>query len=172
MSRFTATSLPPSQKPNNTLRFSTAAAPMTKNLTGQARGRGTLNAISFYDEACGEAYVEKESELGYRPSALALLDGLIALCDRVAAALELELQENAAEFAGLPDPPEETSAAEFLTALSGNTTQADLDAACALGPDADTELAKLRQEEARLMASNPAEEVKMSPAITLGTSIG
>lgn len=131
-----------------------------KELNWPSQGPGNLNAISFYDKACGEAYVERESELGYRPSALALLDGLIALCDRVAAALELELQENAAEFAGLPDPPEETSAAEFLTALSGNTTQADLDAACALDPDVDTELAKLRQEEARLMASNPAEEVK------------
>ena len=121
---------------------------------------GDLNAISFYDEACGDAYVEKESELGYRPSALVLLDGLIDLCDRVAAELELELQQNAAEFTGLPDPPEGTPAADFIGGLSGKTTQAELDAACALDPDADADLANQRQEEARLMASNPAEEIK------------
>ncbi len=39
-----------------------------------------LRAISFYDEACGDEYIGGDSELTYRPSALVLLDGLIALC--------------------------------------------------------------------------------------------
>lgn len=131
-----------------------------KTLEWPSQGPGDLNAISFYDEACGDVYVERESELGYRPSALALLDGLIALCDRVAAELDAEMQANAVEFAGLPDPPEETSAAGFLASLSGKTTKAELDTACELDPAADAELAKFRQEEARLMASNPAEEIR------------
>jgi hypothetical protein len=118
-----------------------------------------LNAVSFYDEACGDAYLEKESELGYRPSALVLLDGLIELCDRVAAAIDAELQANALKAGGLPDVPDETKAAVFLATLSGKTTATGLDAACALDPDSDEELNRLRQEEARLLGSSPDEEI-------------
>ena len=44
-----------------------------------------MKAISFYDEACGDAYIGGDSELTYRPSALLMLDGLIGVCDAVSA---------------------------------------------------------------------------------------
>ncbi len=117
-----------------------------------------LGAVSFYDEACGEAYLRKESELGYRPSALGLLDGLIALCDRVAARLDVELNDNAARVKPLPTPPEDTSAAAFLATLSGETSAEDVEAACALEDGTEAELESLRGEEARLIATDPRKE--------------
>jgi ABC-type uncharacterized transport system ATPase subunit len=117
-----------------------------------------LGAVGFYDEACGEAYLRKESELGYRPSALGLLDGLIALCDRVAARLDAELSDNAVRVKPLPTPPEDSPAAAFLATLSGKTSAEDVEAACALEDGVKAELESLRAEEARLVATDPRKE--------------
>ena len=117
-----------------------------------------LGAISFYDEACGEVYLTKESELGYRPSALTLLDGLIALCDRIAAHLDAELAANAARREALPVPPEGSPAAGFLASLSGRTTGEQIEVACALADGDEVALETLRTEEARLRATDPQNE--------------
>jgi hypothetical protein len=118
-----------------------------------------LGAISFYDEACGDAYLEKDSELGYRPSALSLLDGLIALCDRVKGWIDSQEAANASETRALPDAPEGSSSETFLESVSGKTTKFELDKACELPADADAELNRLRLEEARLQGSDPNAEI-------------
>lgn len=118
-----------------------------------------LGAISFYDEACGDAYLEKDSELGYRPSALSLLDGLIALCDRVKGWADSQEAANASETRALPDAPEGSPSASFLKSISGKTTKSELDGACELPGDADAKLTRLRLEEARLRGSDPSAEI-------------
>lgn len=117
-----------------------------------------LTEISFYDEACGDVYLEVDSELGYRPSSLVLLDQLIALCDRLKLRFEQQLTQNEAAFKGLPRPSEGSPAGAFLATLSGATTSTTVDAALALGPGAAVELGELIQEEARLRLSDPAKE--------------
>jgi energy-coupling factor transporter ATP-binding protein EcfA2 len=117
-----------------------------------------LGAVSFYDDACGEVYLTKESELGYRPSALTLLDGLITLCDRIATCLDVELAANAGRREVLPAPPEGSPAAGFLASLSAKTTSEQVDAACATGDGVDVALEALRGEEARLRATDPQKE--------------
>lgn len=117
-----------------------------------------LGAISFYDEACGDAYIGDESELTYRPAALALLDGLIVVCDAVRKVLDEHLRQNDATRSQLPMVAQNTDAARFLASLAGTTTSAQLDAACALPSDADEQLGALIQEEARLRATNPSKE--------------
>ena len=44
---------------------------------------GRLKQIHFYDEACGNHYLQKETELTYRPSALTLLDSFAKQIERV-----------------------------------------------------------------------------------------
>ena len=46
-----------------------------------------LHRICYFDEGCGDDYIETESDVTYRPSALVLLDGLIGTCDAVRAEL-------------------------------------------------------------------------------------
>lgn len=117
-----------------------------------------LRAISFYDEACGDAYIGGDSELTYRPSALLILDGLIEVCDSVSAILAEDLRENELSRGPLPPVAAGTSAAGFLSTLSGTTTDAELDAACSVPADGDEQLGRLVQEEARLRATDPARE--------------
>lgn len=117
-----------------------------------------LKAISFYDEACGDAYIGGDSELTYRPSALLMLDGLISVCDAVSAVLTDELRENQLRRSPLPAVADGTVAARFLSTLSGTTTDAQLDAACAVPADSGEQLGALIQEEARLRSTDPSKE--------------
>lgn len=119
---------------------------------------GDLGAISFYDEPCGDAYIGGESELTYRPSALSMLDGLIAVCDAVRAVLDERLRLNDAARGPLPTVADGTDGARFLASLSGTTTTAQLDAACVLPADITEQIGVLSQEEARLRATDPAKE--------------
>ncbi len=117
-----------------------------------------LKAISFYDEACGDAYIGGDSELTYRPSALAMLDGLISVCDAVSTVLAKELRENQLTRSPLPAVAEGTEAARFLSTLSGTTTDVQLDAACAMPTEVAEQLGALIQEEARLRSTDPSKE--------------
>ena len=136
--------------------FSSGGVDMTS--TWPDRVSSELKAISFYDEACGDAYIGGDSELTYRPSALLMLDGLISVCDAVSAVLAEELRENQLTRGPLPAVAEGTETARFLSALSGTTTDTQLDAVCAVPPDAGEQLGALIQEEARLRSTDPSKE--------------
>lgn len=117
-----------------------------------------VRAVSFYDEACGDAYIGGDSELTYRPSALVMLDGLITVCDAVSAVLGEDLRQNQLARGPLPSVAEGTDAARFLSALSGTTTDTQVDAACAVPANAGEQFGTLIQEEARLRATDPSKE--------------
>ena len=117
-----------------------------------------LAAIKFYDEACGDTYLETESELSYRPSALLILDQLIEVCDKLRGRIEAQLLENSGATVALPVAPDGCSAASFLNGLGGRTTDAEFDAAAKLATDAEKRYAKLVAEEVRLRATDPAKE--------------
>jgi len=136
--------------------FSVAGADMTATWPDSIGSE--LRAVSFYDEACGDTYIGGDSELTYRPSALVMLDGLIAICDAVRAVLDERLHENSASRGLMPTVPDGTEGARFLATLTGSTSPAQLDAACAAPDDASEQLGALLREEARLRATDPSRE--------------
>jgi energy-coupling factor transporter ATP-binding protein EcfA2 len=142
--------------PEAIVRFESDGVALEATWPGEAAT--PLTQICFYDEECGDAYVSTESELTYRPSALALLDGLIRACDAVRVALESALTTNQLARIQFPDVPPGTAAARFLSTLSGDTTAAELDVACGLPKDANEEIARLIQEEARIRTTDPDKE--------------
>ncbi|MGH3788908.1 MAG: AAA family ATPase [Pseudonocardiaceae bacterium] len=117
-----------------------------------------LQQVHFFDKACGDAYLNTESEITYRPSALILLDQLIAVCDAVRAVVERRLSETDAAKLAMPSVPNGTPAARFVAGLKANTSAADIDAQCQAPADAAEQLGKLLSEEARLKASDPTKE--------------
>ena len=117
-----------------------------------------LSRVCFYDEACGDQYVTVETEMGFRPSALALLDGLIRACDGVRAALDEAAKDSATERDSLPSLHRETRAGLFLAGLSGRSAIPELDALCSLPADATEQVARLLAEANRLDALDPARE--------------
>jgi hypothetical protein blinB_18840 len=114
--------------------------------------------IHFYDEACGNYYLQKETELSYRPSVLRLLDRLIELIDHVHDEIGRRIADEKAKQLSLPSVPEGTSAAFFLSQLSDRTDPGSLDQLFDDHQDLHEKLQKHRQEETRLQATDPTKE--------------
>lgn len=117
-----------------------------------------LQQVHFLDEANGDAYLSTESEITYRPSALVLLDQLIAVCDAVRRDLEQRLRGVDESKQPMPVVPKGTAAARFLNDLKSTTTDAEIVAACAVAADTNEALGRLLSEEARLKVSDPTRE--------------
>jgi len=146
----------------------TATSPQKADITYLLNGTETpttwpnaaddLRAVSFYDDACGDKYLTGDSEMTYRPSSLAIIDQLIALCDRVRVEIENQVTHNRSNRGPFPVLSAGTEAASFLSKLNSTTTEAELDAACALPDGWEARHGWLIQEEARLTATNPMKE--------------
>ena len=61
-----------------------------------------LQRMLFYDGACGSAYIATESDFPYRPSALAVMDGLINACVAMRSRIDVKLDENARSSTTIP----------------------------------------------------------------------
>jgi len=121
---------------------------------------GELGHGHFYDEACGDDYLEHDTALAYRPSVLTVLDRLATGIDEVRKAVGVLVSEVATTGFVRPDVPVGSTADALLNALSGSTKSAEVAVALKVGPTADGDLAKLREEEARLRATDPSREKK------------
>ena len=118
----------------------------------------SLQQVHFYDAACGDDYLDRESELSYRPSILAVFDQLIKYIDMVKASIdELVLASQSTKFVA-PALTPETSVQKFLLNLSGTTPEADVDSLLTLDEMAQQTLAELTLEEARLKTTDPHRE--------------
>jgi hypothetical protein len=118
----------------------------------------TFGRVHFYDEACGNDYLQNETELSYRPSVLSLLDRLVELIDQVSNEIGKRITVEEAKQFSLPNIPDGTSAANFLSELSDRTDPHSLDQLLDAHQDLDKEIQEYRQEEARLRATDPTKE--------------
>ncbi|WP_314273465.1 AAA family ATPase [Actinomyces naeslundii] len=118
----------------------------------------TFGRVHFYDEACGNDYLQNETELSYRPSVLGLLDRLVELIDQVSSEIGKRITVEEAKQFSLPNVPDGTSAANFLSELSDRTDPHSLDQLLDAHQDLDKEIQEYRQEEARLRATDPTKE--------------
>ncbi len=132
--------------------------PEGQEWTWSASPNVELQQIHFYDEACGNAYLSTNSQITYQPSALVLLDRLVAVCDAVRAVLEQRMRDSDLSKSALPSVPADTAAARFLTGLKAATSSEEIDAQCEAPTDAIETLSTLLSEEARLKTSEPAKE--------------
>lgn len=131
-----------------------------------------LRQIHFYDEACGDDYIESETELSYRPSVLKLFDRLIETTDQIRTAIDSLVLANGDSKGALPLLTAGTKAAVFLTGLSATTTEKQINDFVELAPDADEALASLLQEEARMKGTDPGKEkVRLKTASDQLTSL-
>lgn len=116
-----------------------------------------LQRVRFYDEHCGDEYLSHESSVTYRPSALTLLDGLIAVCGKVREELQRRIADLDQERLSLV-LPQGTTANAFLARLSVNTTDQQIDEACTFTSEDADNLGKAIQEVARLETSDATKE--------------
>jgi hypothetical protein len=117
-----------------------------------------VRQVHFYDEACGDIYIESDTEVTYRLSMLQIFDDLVNVSDRVGLRLDGLLAENAAKAVALPVLDTNTPSGAFVNNFSRTTSVADIEAACVLPEGAEERLAWLIAEEHRLKATDPDSE--------------
>ena len=117
-----------------------------------------LSQAHFYDEACGDDYLDRHTELAYRPSVLTLLDELIVQVDAVRAAIDAMIRTNESNAFVRPTVQPGTPADAFLGSLSAATTKQEIDEALLLPAEPKVAHAELVKEEARLKTTDPAKE--------------
>ena len=118
----------------------------------------SLQRVHFYDKACGEDYLDRETELNYRPSVLGVFDQLIRCIDMVKASIDELLRVSQSSKFIPPALTQGTSVQNLLLNLSSTTSEADVDSLLTLGDDAQQKLAALTLEEARLKTTDPHKE--------------
>ena len=120
-----------------------------------------LQRMLFYDGACGAAYIATESDFPYRPSALAVMDGLIDACVAVRTRIDARLDENGRSSTKVPfvaDELNNTDIGRFLNQLSANTSVTSLDALIARFDVSSETIDDLKNEEARLRSADTSKE--------------
>ena len=101
---------------------------------------GRLKQIHFYDEACGNHYLQKETELTYRPSALTLLDNFAKQIERVSNEFEELIKIEQAKTFALPETTTGTKANLLLSSLSPSTSPSAITAILNEHPNLEAEL--------------------------------
>jgi energy-coupling factor transporter ATP-binding protein EcfA2 len=119
-----------------------------------------LRHVHFYDEDCGDDYLESSSELTYRPLIFNYFDELISVIDRVRDELNRKIAKNTEKELLTIEVPDGTAAAAFMNSLSSETTQEEIDQATSAPSDAQQQLANLTSEISRLAATSPEKEVR------------
>ncbi|HEX7680766.1 MAG TPA: hypothetical protein VF713_21705 [Thermoanaerobaculia bacterium] len=120
-----------------------------------------LQRMLFYDGTCGNSYITSESDFPYRPSALFVMDGLIAACVAVRIRIDARLLVNAQTSNELPyvaHEVKETEAGRFLTRLSGIASIQVLDALILQFDESSETIDDLRRQEARLRDTDTSAE--------------
>lgn len=128
-----------------------------ESLAWPESSRPELQRMLFYDAACGSAYIASESDFPYRPSALFVLDGLIAACVALRARIDAKLAENGTsvnQLPAVPDQAQESDAGRFLRDLSGLSPLKSLDALIARFDTAKETIEDLKDQEARLRSAD------------------
>lgn len=117
-----------------------------------------LRQVHFYDEHCGDVYVDSDSEVKYRLSILKLFDDLVAVSERVARQIEQLLADNQGKATALPRLDGNTPSAEFISKFSSATTDPEIDDSCSLPDGVEERLAEVIAEGNRLRATDPESE--------------
>lgn len=116
-----------------------------------------LGRAAFYDEHCGDTYLDSESEISYRPSAIQLLDDLTQVCNGVRAVIDVWRTEKSKPVP-LPAVDGLGAGGVFLESISATTSDEALEAGVACPAGAEQRLEQQVAEVARLRTADPDRE--------------
>lgn len=146
--------------PQATIDYSVAGEATSHTWRSGEQAADDLSQLSFFDRACREVYISRETEAAFRPFGLGLFDELVSVCERVRAEIDRRVGEAGRRTAGLPALDEATEPGRFLRNLTGRTTDEALARATSF-TEADTErLAVLERTDEQLRTGNPRIEAQ------------
>ena len=117
-----------------------------------------LSRVSFYDSECSRRYISTETDVAYRPSSIACMNDLVHVANQVRSELEERRIRRSGDTTTLTPMPPGTRAADFVAAISADTTALEIDVASELPIDIDKHLVALRSRIANLASADLAKQ--------------
>lgn len=136
--------------------FDQAGVPKTFTWAGQGIC-DDLDSIDIFDTSFGKVFVSRESEVSYEPPLLSYFSSLILACEKVASALEVEINSKQSKKPNIPTDKKVTPEGCWYEAISAKTTTEDIDKYCSFNGDDEAKIQSLHQ---RLAEQKPAEKAK------------
>ncbi len=131
--------------PTADIGFSCDGVPSSFNWASGQTGPDEIARASFFDRACADTYLSKNTDVAYSPAGLDLFDSLDSACKRVREVLDARVQSVGLRGADFPDLNDSTPAGAALTALTASTPNEVIDTECALSDRQRERLAVVQQ---------------------------
>ena len=116
-----------------------------------------LNSVDIFDTSFGKVFGSSENEVSYEPPVLSFFNSLILVCEKVASALDTEINRNQSKKPIIPIDKKATSEGRWYEDISAKTTTEDIDKYCSFSSGDETKMQMLQQ---RLAEQKPAEKAK------------
>lgn len=94
-----------------------------------------LSSFAIFDARCARAYLDSEDDFSYVPYGLDVFEGLAKVCKQLKAPIEAEQAHCSVDLTAFAPLRGDTAVGALIDALSGNTTQAQIDALSTLVPE-------------------------------------
>jgi ABC-type hemin transport system ATPase subunit len=145
----------PAGAPTARIEYSVSGATRSHLWKDGAVADPELSAVSVFDSASAQVYVEEKTEVRFRPFGLDVVDRAAATCLRVKKVLDGEVAVLQARVTRLPTLPSTTEAGRLLTALSALTSRREVDRLGALSDPEEKELESITDLFAAAKAEDP-----------------
>lgn len=116
-----------------------------------------LQNVDIFDSSYGRVFVTSEAEVSYEPPALLFFSSLIAVCEKVASALDKEINRQQDAWPNFPIDQKQTKECIWYEAINFNTTSKEIDSYCTFESSGE---AKIQEFQQRLAEQSPADKAK------------
>jgi energy-coupling factor transporter ATP-binding protein EcfA2 len=116
-----------------------------------------LNSVDIFDTSFGKVFVSSEDEVSYEPPVLSFFSSLILVCERVATALDAEVNRHQSKKPNIPADKKSTPEGIWYESINAKTKLQDIDKHCVFSSTDEAEMQSLQQ---RLTEQAPSDKAK------------
>lgn len=135
---------------------------ISKNHTWSGQGIcDDLTSVDIFDTSFGKVFVNSEDEVSYEPPVLSFFSSLILACEKVASALDAEVNQNPSKKPNIPADKKVSPEGIWYEAISAKTSTEEIDKHCLFrSVDDELEMQSLQQRIAEQAPSEKAKQLR------------
>lgn len=145
-----------SRRPSATIEFQVDGKPKQHQWADQQPSDTSLSKISVFDRHCASVYLEKPTDVAFRPLGLDLFDKLADACTNVRDSLERENHTLQSQNFHFPDVAADTAVYRLVRDLTSLTNETSVRSLASITDADKTRLEELRSRIHDLQSNNPA----------------
>lgn len=146
--------------PSALIRYSVGAKPIDFLWHDRSAADQPLSRVSVFDRQCASVYVNKRTDVAFRPMGLDLFDRLAAVSEDVRKLLERERKDLEEQAATLPSAPPDTPVASLLANITALTDPEHVRALSALSDIDTSRMSEIKARLRDIASSDPQADAK------------